>query len=115
LLKAEKKKNKKKKKLASKNIKKESKIKKTEEAVELNVSDITKKTIYSEKPEELASVYIRASEKDGNIRKLYSDEEIEKFIKKQEKKNVKLRKKLDKIKKKEAKKKAKKLKISKLN
>ena len=90
-------------------------IKKTEEAVELNVSDITKKTIYSEKPEELASVYIRASEKDGNIRKLYSDEEIEKFIKKQEKKNVKLRKKLDKIKKKEAKKKAKKLKISKLN
>ena len=115
LLKAEKKKNKKKKKLASKNIKKESKIKKTEEAVELNVSDITKKTIYSEKPEELASVYIRASEKDGNIRKIYSDEEIEKFIKKQEKKNVKLRKKLDKIKKKEAKKKAKKLKISKLN
>ena len=115
LLKAEKKKNKKKKKLASKNIKKESKIKKTEEAVELNVSDIAKKTIYSEKPEELASVYIRASEKDGNIRKIYSDEEIEKFIKKQEKKNVKLRKKLDKIKKKEAKKKAKKLKISKLN
>ena len=57
----------------------------------------------------------KAEEKNGSNYKLYSDEEIAKFIKKQEKKNKKLRKKLDKIKKKEAKKKAKKLKISKLN
>ena len=115
LLKAKKKAEKKKKKLASKNIKKEAKTKKVEEAVELNIADITEKTIYSDAPEELADVYIRSLEKDGGIYKLYSDEEIQKFIKKQEKKNVKLRKRLEKIKKKEAKQKAKKLKISKLN
>ena len=115
LLKAKKKAEKKKKKLASKNIKKEAKTKKVEEAVELNIADITEKTIYSDAPEELANVYIRSLEKDGGIYKLYSDEEIQKFIKKQEKKNVKLRKRLEKIKKKEAKQKAKKLKISKLN
>ena len=115
LLKAKKKAEKKKKKLASKNIKKEAKTKKVEEAVELNIADITEKTIYSDAPEELANVYIRSLEKDGGIYKLYSDEEIQKFIKTQEKQNVKLRKKLEKIKKKEAKQKAKKLKISKLN
>ena len=73
------------------------------------------KSIVSTDPENYLNVYLKAEEKNGNNYKLYSDEEIAKFIKKQEKKNKKLRKKLDKIKKKEAKKKAKKLKISKLN
>jgi len=73
------------------------------------------KSIVSTDPENYLNVYLKAEEKNGSNYKLYSDEEIAKFIKKQEKKNKKLRKKLDKIKKKEAKKKAKKLKISKLN
>ena len=73
------------------------------------------KSIVSTDPENYLNVYLKAEEKNGSNYKLYSDEEIAKFIKKQEKKNKKLRKKLEKIKKKEAKKKAKKLKISKLN
>ena len=73
------------------------------------------KSIVSTDPENYLNVYLKAEEKNGSNYILYQDEEIAKFIKKQEKKNKKLRKKLDKIKKKESKKKAKKLKISKLN
>ena len=105
--KLEKKKNKKKK------IKKEKVIKKTEPVLETPKEMV--KSIVSTDPENYLNVYLKAEEKNGSNYKLYSDEEIAKFIKKQEKKNKKLRKKLDKIKKKEAKKKAKKLKISKLN
>ncbi len=105
--KLEKKKNKKKK------IKKEKVIKKTESVLETPKEMV--KSIVSTDPENYLNVYLKAEEKNGSNYKLYSDEEIAKFIKKQEKKNKKLRKKLDKIKKKEAKKKAKKLKISKLN
>ena len=105
--KLEKKKNKKKK------IKKEKVIKKIEPVLETPKEMV--KSIVSTDPENYLNVYLKAEEKNGSNYKLYSDEEIAKFIKKQEKKNKKLRKKLDKIKKKEAKKKAKKLKISKLN
>ena len=105
--KLEKKKNKKKK------IKKEKVTKKVEPVLETPKEMV--KSIVSTDPENYLNVYLKAEEKNGSNYKLYSDEEIAKFIKKQEKKNKKLRKKLDKIKKKEAKKKAKKLKISKLN
>ena len=109
--KLEKKKNKKKK------IKKEKVTKKTTPKTELVLETPKEmvKSIVSTDPENYLNVYLKAEEKNGSNYKLYSDEEIAKFIKKQEKKNKKLRKKLDKIKKKEAKKKAKKLKISKLN
>ena len=109
--KLEKKKNKKKK------IKKEKVAKKTTPKTELVLETPKEmvKSIVSTDPENYLNVYLKAEEKNGSNYKLYSDEEIAKFIKKQEKKNKKLRKKLDKIKKKEAKKKAKKLKISKLN
>ena len=97
--------------------KKKSKKEKVTEKVEpvLETPKEMVKSIVSTDPENYLNVYLRAEEKNGSNYKLYSDEEIAKFIKKQEKKNKKLRKKLDKIKKKEAKKKAKKLKISKLN
>ncbi len=97
--------------------KKKSKKEKVTEKVEpvLETSKEMVKSIVSTDPENYLNVYLKAEEKNGSNYKLYSDEEIAKFIKKQEKKNKKLRKKLDKIKKKEAKKKAKKLKISKLN
>ena len=96
-----------------KKIKKEKVIKKTEPVLETPKEMV--KSIVSTDPENYLNVYLKAEEKNGSNYKLYSDEEIAKFIKKQEKKNKKLRKKLDKIKKKEAKKKAKKLKISKSN
>ena len=97
--------------------KKKSKKEKVTEKVEpvLETPKEMVKSIVSTDPENYLNVYLKAEEKNGSNYKLYSDEEIAKFIKKQEKKNKKLRKKLDKIKKKEAKKKAKKLKISKLN
>ena len=97
--------------------KKKSKKEKVKEKVEpvLETPKEMVKSIVSTDPENYLNVYLKAEEKNGSNYKLYSDEEIAKFIKKQEKKNKKLRKKLDKIKKKEAKKKAKKLKISKLN
>ncbi len=100
-----------------KKIKKEKVSKKTTPKVEpvLETPKEMVKSIVSTDPENYLNVYLKAEEKNGSNYKLYSDEEIAKFIKKQEKKNKKLRKKLDKIKKKEAKKKAKKLKISKLN
>ena len=100
-----------------KNKKKKSKKEKVTEKVEpvLETPKEMVKSIVSTDPENYLNVYLKAEEKNGSNYKLYSDEEIAKFIKKQEKKNKKLRKKLDKIKKKEAKKKAKKLKISKLN
>ena len=100
-----------------KKIKKEKVTKKTTPKVEpvLETPKEMVKSIVSTDPENYLNVYLKAEEKNGSNYKLYSDEEIAKFIKKQEKKNKKLRKKLDKIKKKEAKKKAKKLKISKLN
>ncbi len=100
-----------------KKIKKEKVSKKTTPKVEpvLETPKEMVKSIISTDPENYLNVYLKAEEKNGSNYKLYSDEEIAKFIKKQEKKNKKLRKKLDKIKKKEAKKKAKKLKISKLN
>ena len=97
--------------------KKKSKKEKVTEKVEpvLETPKEMVKSIVSTDPENYLNVYLKAEKKNGSNYKLYSDEEIAKFIKKQEKKNKKLRKKLDKIKKKEAKKKAKKLKISKLN
>ena len=97
--------------------KKKSKKEKVTEKVEpvLETPKEMVKSIVSTDPENYLNVYLKAEEKNGSNYKLYSDEEIAKFIKKQEKKNKKIRKKLDKIKKKEAKKKAKKLKISKLN
>ena len=100
-----------------KNKKKKSKKEKVTEKVEpvLETPKEMVKSIVSTDQENYLNVYLKAEEKNGSNYKLYSDEEIAKFIKKQEKKNKKLRKKLDKIKKKEAKKKAKKLKISKLN
>ena len=106
-----------KKKKKKKKIKKEKVTKKTTPKVEpvLETPKEIIKSIVSTDPENYLNVYLKAEEKNGSNYKLYSDEEIAKFIKKQEKKNKKLRKKLDKIKKKEAKKKAKKLKISKLN
>jgi phosphoribosylanthranilate isomerase len=73
------------------------------------------KEIKEKYQKKIITAFTIKSKSDLSNYKLYSDEEIAKFIKKQEKKNKKLRKKLDKIKKKEAKKKAKKLKISKLN
>ena len=99
------------------NKKKKSKKEKVTEKVEpvLETPKEMVKSIVSTDPENYLNVYLKAEKKNGSNYKLYSDEEIAKFIKKQEKKNKKLRKKLDKIKKKEAKKKAKKLKISKLN
>ncbi len=100
-----------------KKIKKEKVTNKTTPKVEpvLETPKEMVKSIVSTDPENYLNVYLKAEEKNGSNYKLYSDEEIAKFIKKQEKKNKKLRKKLDKIKKKEAKKKAKKLKITKLN
>ena len=97
--------------------KKKSKKEKVTEKVEpvLETPKEMVKSNVSTDPVNYLNVYLKAEEKNGSNYKLYSDEEIAKFIKKQEKKNKKLRKKLDKIKKKEAKKKAKKLKISKLN
>ena len=58
-------------------------------------------------------LYIKSVEKDGELVKLFSDEEIQKMIEKQEKRNKKIRKKIQKLKEKQAKKKAKSLKMSK--
>ena len=84
--------------------KKKSKKEKVTEKVEpvLETPKEMVKSIVSTDPENYLNVYLKAEEKNGSNYKLYSDEEIAKFIKKQEKKNKKLRKKLDKIKKKEA-------------
>ena len=59
-------------------------------------------------------LYIKSVEKDGELVKLFSDDEIQKMIEKQERKNKKIRKKIQKLKDKQVKKKTKTLEMSKL-
>ena len=69
---------------------------------------------YLDKGEDVPHLYIKSVAKDGELVKLFSDEEIQKMIEKQERKNKKIRKKIQKLKDKQAKKKTKSLKMSKL-
>ena len=92
----------------------EPEIKEKQEPLITNKQDtLAKIADYLDKGEDVPHLYIKSVEKDGELVKLFSDEEIQKMIKKQEKRNKKIRKKIQKLKEKQAKKKAKSLKMSK--
>ena len=92
----------------------ETEIKEQQEPLITNKQDtLAKIADYLDKGEDVPHLYIKSVEKDGELVKLFSDEEIQKMIEKQEKRNKKIRKKIQKLKEKQAKKKAKSLKMSK--
>ena len=93
----------------------ETETKENQEPLIKNKQDtLAKIADYLDKGEDVPHLYIKSVEKDGELVKLFSDEEIQEMIEKQERKNKKIRKKIQKLKDTQAKKKAKSLKMSKL-
>ena len=93
----------------------ETETKENQEPLIKNKQDtLAKIADYLDKGEDVPHLYIKSVEKDGELVKLFSDEEIQEMIKKQERKNKKIRKKIQKLKDKQVKKKTKTLEMTKL-
>ena len=93
----------------------ETETKENQEPLIKNKQDtLAKIADYLDKGEDVPHLYIKSVEKDGELVKLFSDEEIQEMIEKQERKNKKIRKKIQKLKDKQVKKKTKTLEMTKL-